>query len=54
MALTHADYRFSVTIHTDDRAVVTRDVPDYATVVGVPARIVRVADPEHFAGANVA
>ncbi|GAB2697277.1 serine O-acetyltransferase [Microbacterium marinum] len=27
-------------------AVVTKDVPDHATVAGVPARVVRVADPE--------
>ena len=27
-------------------AVVTRDVPDFATVVGVPARVVRVTPPE--------
>jgi sugar O-acyltransferase (sialic acid O-acetyltransferase NeuD family) len=33
-------------------AVVTRDVPDYATVVGVPARVIRVDDaPTHESGA---
>jgi sugar O-acyltransferase (sialic acid O-acetyltransferase NeuD family) len=31
-------------------AVVTQDVPDYATVVGVPAKVIRVADPVHADG----
>lgn len=26
-------------------AVVTKDVPDYATVAGVPAKVIRIADP---------
>lgn len=38
-------------------AVVTKDVPDYATVVGVPARVIKIGDPIHdhgdiFAGAS--
>jgi len=31
-------------------AVVTRDVPDYATVVGNPARVVKVAEPQYEHG----
>jgi sugar O-acyltransferase (sialic acid O-acetyltransferase NeuD family) len=31
-------------------AVVTRDVPDYATVVGSPARVVKVAEPHYEDG----
>lgn len=30
-------------------AVVTKDVPDYATVAGVPAKVVRIADPSEIA-----
>lgn len=32
-------------------AVVTKDVPDYATVVGVPARVIKVSEPVHVDGA---
>jgi UDP-perosamine 4-acetyltransferase len=35
-------------------AVVTADVPDYATVVGVPARVVRIAEPPADGGVSVA
>jgi serine acetyltransferase len=35
-------------------AVVTADVPDYATVVGVPARVVRIADPPAIDDLHVA
>jgi sugar O-acyltransferase (sialic acid O-acetyltransferase NeuD family) len=31
-------------------AVVTRDVPDYATVVGNPARVIKVAEPQYEDG----
>jgi sugar O-acyltransferase (sialic acid O-acetyltransferase NeuD family) len=34
-------------------AVVTKDVPDYATVVGVPAKIIKIAEPTHADGAIV-
>ena len=27
-------------------AVVTKDVPDYAVVVGVPAKVIRMQDPK--------
>jgi acetyltransferase-like isoleucine patch superfamily enzyme len=29
-------------------AVVTKDVPDYSVVAGVPARVVKSLDPKHF------
>jgi sugar O-acyltransferase (sialic acid O-acetyltransferase NeuD family) len=29
-------------------AVVTKDVPDYATVVGVPAKIIKIGDPNEY------
>jgi sugar O-acyltransferase (sialic acid O-acetyltransferase NeuD family) len=32
-------------------AVVTQDVPDYATVVGVPAKVIKVSEPHHADGA---
>jgi acetyltransferase-like isoleucine patch superfamily enzyme len=32
-------------------AVVTADVPDYATVVGVPAKVIRFSEPIHADGA---
>ena len=28
------------------RSVVTKDVPDYATVVGVPAKIIKINKPD--------
>lgn len=31
-------------------AVVTKDVPDYATVVGNPARVIRLSDPVYPSG----
>jgi sugar O-acyltransferase (sialic acid O-acetyltransferase NeuD family) len=31
-------------------AVVTQDVPDYATVVGVPAKVIKVSEPVHADG----
>jgi acetyltransferase-like isoleucine patch superfamily enzyme len=31
-------------------AVVIRDVPEYATVVGNPANVIKVADPVHADG----
>lgn len=31
-------------------AVVTKDVPDYATVVGVPARVIKISAPVHAHG----
>jgi sugar O-acyltransferase (sialic acid O-acetyltransferase NeuD family) len=35
-------------------AVVTADVPDYATVVGIPARVVRVSEPQGLDDLSVA
>ena len=35
-------------------AVVTADVPDYATVVGVPARVVRISETPAADDFNVA
>jgi acetyltransferase-like isoleucine patch superfamily enzyme len=29
-------------------SVVTKDVPDYTVVAGVPARVVKSLDPKHF------
>jgi serine acetyltransferase len=34
-------------------AVVTQDVPDFATVVGVPAKVIRIAEPVYTDGAIV-
>ena len=33
-------------------AVVTKDVPDYATAAGVPARVIRIADPAEAGAAG--
>ena len=30
-------------------AIVTKDVPDYAVVVGNPAKVIKTLDPEKFA-----